>query len=392
VTDLEALKQYATPEQVAAIDALVAHGSYAAASDATGKPAPSLRRLVGKAKKRAARQGYAPAHDMTKVAAPGFAVKGTSTLYDAKTGEAKIQWVKTQRDREDEYEAWREAIADLCEPLRGKAVPVAAPSYSDADLASLYVIGDHHAGMYAWGEEAGEDYDLEIAERLLSDAVDKLVALSPPSELGVIISVGDFFHADDPSNRTAHSGHALDVDTRHSRVVRAGLRMMRCAIDRGLQKHQRIHVVTRSGNHDFNTSIAMGLALSMFYENEPRVTVDTSPSYFTKLRHGGCLVGITHGDTVKPDKLPGVMACDWPRDWGECHTRLWVTGHVHHESRKEYPGCTVETFRTLAAKDAWHAQSGYRSGRSMDLLIMHKDHGEVNRHRVGISQLTRGAA
>jgi hypothetical protein len=47
----------------------------------------------------------------------------------------------------------------------------------------------------------------------------------------------------------------------------------------------------------------------------------------------------------------------------------------------------VEAFRTLAARDAWHAGQGYRAGRDMRLLVHHKDFGEVERHRCDIAML-----
>ena len=52
---------------------------------------------------------------------------------------------------------------------------------------------------------------------------------------------------------------------------------------------------------------------------------------------------------------------------------------MHHQSVKEYPTCTIETFRTLAAKDAWHHSSGYRSGKDIKCITYHKDYGEVGR-------------
>jgi hypothetical protein len=389
VTDLEALKAYATPEQVAAIDALVAHGSYAAASEATGKPAPSLRRLVGKAKKRAAKQGYAPDHDMTKVAAPGFAVKGTSTLYDAKTGEAKIQWVRTQRDREDEYEAWREAIADLCEPLRGTAKPVAVPRFVDSDLANVVVAGDPHFGQYSWHEETGDNYDLNIAESLHLRAAERLLAIAPEADTAVIVNLGDELHGDSHNSfgRTPQHGHILDVDGRFSRALSVVLRTFRRMIDMALEKHQRVRFVSCIGNHSPTASIAITQAFAMLYENEPRVEIDTSPSHFRAWLFGSTLLGFCHGDKSSFDKLPGILAADHAQAWAQATTRRILVGHVHHTSVREYAGCTVETFRTLAAKDAYATAGGWRSQRSMDLVTYHRKFGEVNRCRVGVEQI-----
>ena len=51
------------------------------------------------------------------------------------------------------------------------------------------------------------------------------------------------------------------------------------------------------------------------------------------------------------------------------------------------PGLLVEWFRTLAPPDAWAAGEGYRSGRDMCSIVMHKDFGEIERHTCGVSML-----
>ena len=76
------------------------------------------------------------------------------------------------------------------------------------------------------------------------------------------------------------------------------------------------------------------------------------------------------------------MATDRAKDWGETVHRHWLMGHVHHESKREYAGVTVESFNTLAAKDAYAASGGWRSGRSMQSLVFHRVHGEVARSKV----------
>jgi hypothetical protein len=105
------------------------------------------------------------------------------------------------------------------------------------------------------------------------------------------------------------------------------------------------------------------------------------------LRHGLNLIGVAHGDGAKIESLPGIMAADRPEDWGATYYRTWVTGHIHHKTRfvgKEYVGCTVESFRTLAPKDAWHNHRGYRSGQSLSCITYDAEYGEVGRQTVDI--------
>jgi hypothetical protein len=162
---------------------------------------------------------------------------------------------------------------------------------------------------------------------------------------------------------------------------------MRQCIESALSKHGRVRVINATGNHDDTTSLMLAICLANIYEHEPRVTVDTAPSAFHYFRHGRTMVGIHHGHSTKPDRLPGVMAADRAKDWGETLHRYWWIGHVHHQSLKDYAGVTVESFRTLAAKDAYAHWGGYRAPRDMKCIVLHDQHGEVVRHTVSAAML-----
>jgi hypothetical protein len=129
----------------------------------------------------------------------------------------------------------------------------------------------------------------------------------------------------------------------------------------------------------------------MFYENEPRVQVDQHPGAFFYHQHGKCLIGVTHGDTVKFDQLASIMAFDQPKAWGETEHRHFLTGHIHHTKQQEYRGVFCESFNTLAAGDAWHKMSGYRASRQMQRLDFHQDHGVFSRFTCNIGMLSNGS-
>lgn len=319
-------------------------------------------------------------------AAPaGMEIRGVSTYYN-KDGEVRGEWVKSYKTDEERLQWLLQAVTDSCAPLE-RAATIEPRGRANSDLMTLYPMGDPHIGMYAWAEETGANFDLEVAEANLVEATRRLVRCAPPSETALIVNLGDFFHADNKENRTMRSGAVLDVDTRWAKVLRIGLRAMRTCIESALRKHQRVEVINEIGNHDEHTSQALTLALSMLYEKNPRVSFDQSPAKFHYRTFHRNLIGVTHGDTVKPEQLGPIMAADRPEDWGTTKHRFWLCGHVHHRRLFELPGCTVESFRTLAGPDAWTAASGYRSGRDMQAIVLHKDHGEVERHRVDIGML-----
>jgi hypothetical protein len=343
---------------------------------------------MNSAARRAAKHGVAPGQDLNHPTPSGFEVKGVSTLYNAETGEAKLQWVKTQQEKEQLLKLALEQVEAIFSDKSIKVPKIGAPTKKlDEDLLIAYPMGDPHIGMYAWGEESGDDFDVEIAERNLVEATTRLVECSPPAKEGLIVNVGDFYHSDSQANRTARSGNPLDVDTRWAKVLRVGVRAMRSCIEAAMRKHETVYVINEIGNHDDHTAQVLTMALDMAYENNPRVIFDNSPARFHYHRHGKVLIGVTHGDNVKPEKLGEIMATDQAQEWGESVYRYWYTGHIHTRKVFELPGCVVESFRTLAAKDAWTAGAGYRSGRDMYAIALDKEHGEVERHRVDIKML-----
>ncbi len=317
----------------------------------------------------------------------GHFVKGVSTLVGA-DGETKAQWIKTSKEADDR-QAWLDAVLTLGEPLP-RAVPVIAPVHADEDLLCVYPMGDPHIGQLSWHADAGDNFDLDIAERNIVAAVGHLASLAPPSDEFLFITVGDTTHSDGLNNTTT-KGTRVDVDGRTPKMMSTTLRTFRRSIAVLLEKHKRGRVIVERGNHDELMSLMIALALAQHYESEPRVTIDVSPEMFHWYRFGLNLIGTHHGHKAKPMDLLGVMAVDRAVDWGETLFRYWYKGHLHHAITQEVPGITIDTLPTLASADAWHRGMGYRSGRAMYMDVLHKTLGRINRHIVGIEQLRRTA-
>ncbi len=383
--DLLALLPYCTETQARYVHAVIEHGSLRKAAKALGVNDRTPISSLAAARRAAARAGYSPDHDMTHTVPTGFSVSGVSTLY-GDDGTVKVQWVKSRADA-DRLEALQEMLEGLAEPFRGLGKPTRQPTKTIGNKLTVYPMGDPHVGMYAYHAETGADFDVLIAERNLCGAVDRLVSVAPASEQALIINVGDYYHSDTADNRTQASGHALDVDTRWSKVLHVGIRAMRRCIESALAKHDQVRVINAAGNHDHHTSAVLSAVLDAFYEKEPRVEIDMSPAAHRYHEFGRCLIGVVHGDKSKPETLGPIMASDQSEAWGRTEHRYWYTGHVHHRRVFELPGCLVESFRTLAPRDAWHSAQGYRSGRDMHCIVLHEQHGEIERHRVDVGAL-----
>lgn len=379
------LTEFATPRQIEFIDAIERCGSRRKAAKSLGVVYSVVQESMQRLEKAAARQGYSPNHDMVRTVPDGFLVKGVSTYYN-KDGKPSAQWVKSSIDQERQAEIMREFITALCQDVKGLAPTIPAPSFVESDLLTVYPIGDHHHGMYADPTETGDAYDAKISVHRLESAFDHLISLAPPSEHALMINLGDFMHGNDSTNHTEH-GNILDVDTRFGKVLHSGaMALVRCVL-KLLAKHKTVHVWNIRGNHDRDAALALAMAMSFYFHDEPRVIVDVGASLYKYHRFGRVLIGSHHGHGAKAQDLPLIMAEDRKEDWGSTDHRVWHCGHIHHLTRKDFVGCTVETHRTLAGTDAWHAGQGYRSKKDMNAIVYHRDYGEVQRTRFEMCML-----
>lgn len=314
----------------------------------------------------------------------GYHIKGVSNMIT--NSEGKPMWVKTDQDKADAERKMMSGIKALCSDIpRAIAIPVVERNFSDS--LAVYPLGDPHIGMMSWEPESGADWDINIAKEKFTSVFDRLVKTAPNCTESLIVNLGDYFHADNMEGVTSRSGHRLDLDGRFSKMIEAGMFIMRRMIESALSHHEKVHVINATGNHDDVSSQWLSVALSALYENEPRVNIMVSPAPFQYFEFGSVLIGTHHGHTCKMPNLPGVMAADKPQAWGRTSFRYWLTGHIHHDSMKEYPGVKCESFRTIAAKDAYAAWGGYRAGNDSKCLVMHREHGEIERHTVNLSMV-----
>jgi hypothetical protein len=319
-----------------------------------------------------------------------FVVKRISLNTDG-TGNVVSKWTIADKKAQDRFEQFWAACEAAAAKYAGTAEPLDAKFEPSADTVTVYPLGDPHIGMLAWRFETGADFDLAIATRELYAAVDMLVERAPASREAVLANVGDFFHAENDTQLTPRGGNKLDVDGRHAKVTELGFALYRRMVDRLLEKHDVVHVINVPGNHDPWMSRMLNIWLKAVYEKQPRVIIQDNRNPYTYLRFGKVLLGFAHGDGCKHEQLPGIMASDRPEDWGQARYRHWLTGHVHHVNGKEFPGCMVESFRTMAGRDSWHHGKGYRAGQSLSVITYDREYGELCRSTVDIRQVRAAA-
>lgn len=315
-----------------------------------------------------------------------FLLKGASVMQRA-DGSTVVQWSSYEPEKKAQWESIKAAVVEHVQTYVPPAPLVDAPASCDADLLTVYPLGDPHVGMLAWCAEVGESFDLKIGTRELVECMRQMVARAPASERAIVTNLGDFWHAQDDNQRTPRGGNKLDVDGRAGKVGRVGLDLMRTLVDEARAKHARVIVRNVPGNHDPHSALWLPEVLRAWYRDDPRVTIEDAFAPYQFDAFGNVLLGWCHGDGAKLQDLPGIMATDKPDLWGATRFRYWHVGHVHHWSQKELPGCVVETHRTLAGRDAWHHHAGYRSGRALKAITYHREYGLESIAVVGVERV-----
>lgn len=310
---------------------------------------------------------------------PSTHVLGKVTAQVDAAGRVVQSWPRYMPDAEQQEAAMRAVVAALKEEVpRAEPVPLPARS-GNTDLLNQFTVTDLHMGMLSWREETGADYDLKIAEKLLVDWFAAAVELSPPAATAVLAQLGDLLHHDSHQSVTPTHAHVLDADSRLQKVIRAVIRCLRQIVALLLAKHERVHIVMADANHDPAGGAWLREMFAAFFEDESRVTVDSSASTYYCYEHGETSLFYHHGHKRKIADVDSVFAGQFRDVFGRTKRSYAHIGHLHSDELKSTNLMKVERHETLAARDAFAANGGWLVGRSAKVITYHKKFGEVSR-------------
>lgn len=374
------LHEYCTTEHQKTIITLryIENLSWSEISKKIGADRSNVRATANNIEGKAAKAGFAPKHDHIHTVPMGYNVKGTSTLY--KDGDVALQWIKTEADKQAQFEAMVSRIELACEGITPWK-PIDAPKKIEEDLLTLLVITDFHLGSYCWGDETSEDYNTDMARDLFLSSIKEMIDSTPQSKIGLLCNLGDFLHWDGLLQVTPTSAHILDNDSRYSRIVDIAMTVMDEAIRMMLEKYEKVVFVCAEGNHDIAGSIWLRKFISKLYANEPRLDVIDNDFPYYAYRHGQIMLCFHHGHKVKMDRLPKVFSSE-PRfreDWGKSKVAYIHSGHYHSEKVIEDAGAITEQHPTLASRDSYATRLGLMSQRGAKVITYDAEDGEISR-------------
>ena len=381
ITPDKELEKFATEIQWKHYLLYCEYGGYRPAERETGISEEYIRSAVKRLRKTAAIQGYAPDFDMTRPVHNSFAPTKIASYYKAVDGKP-AQWISCNLKKEAEIEQMKTAILNFSQEISPlKIIPFNSKQKYRTDICGSLPFADAHIGLLAWGKESGNDYDLKIAERNIRLLIEDIFSRMPSCDKFFIEGLGDLLHYDNQSGYTEKSKNIVDRDGRGQMMADAAVIVMRYLIEYSLTKHNHVYVKILPGNHDESNITMMHSCFKNFYKDNPRVHFDEvckSSQYYI---FGANLIGLDHGHQKKFDRLPGLMAAEMAEGWGKAKYRAWHTGHFHNEKMKEYPGCRVEAFNSIAHREAYVAAGGWLSDCCLQCIMLDERGGEYDRVR-----------
>jgi hypothetical protein len=386
--DPRILKEYAeTERQHQIIDAVIECGSNQKASKKLNCDRTTVDKSIKRMERYAAREGVAPHRDLIHKTAEGFEAKRISTAYKA-DGSVGLQWVIQEPEKKSLKERLAIMIEGVKDDLKGFKKPVKEPAKVNADYLAMYMIGDHHFGMLADSETKidDDDWDVKIATKILVDATDRLANRVGNAEVGVLLNVGDFFHADSSANTTT-KGTPVDVDTRIGKTFKLAGRLFQILINKMLLTHKEIVVINVRGNHDSDMACHLSSSLELLYSQEPRVNILPNYSKFIHYQWHNNLFVFHHGDRMKHEQILQTVIKNLDDQWSQSKNRYCHLGHIHHHIAREIGSMHFEHWGSLTSTDQWHSDSGYGAERSMTAVVYHKDNGEDSRVKITVGAL-----
>lgn len=390
----ERILEYATENQKIKLLAWNECGSQEKAAKTLGLTRTAIKNAYTAVKAKARKAGLLLEVDdgyiesMSQLIKDNPQIGGISDMQENELG--KPIWMKFKRSDLKAVEFMSQLSDSLVKNI--KPLPVINEAYPSTDyitdIIPWFNIGDGHLGMISYEHEVGHNFDLKIAKRDLCYAMKTLIDREPTCERCVIQDMGDMTHYDNNDGITAASGHALDYDTRYSKMIDVYADVMRFMIEYAAKKFKYIDVIINQGNHSRVNDLAARKFFSMLFSKNERINILDNQNVFIPYRMGNTFVMCHHSDKCKPKQLAHVMATDFADDWGESKYRYIDIGHIHHNMQlKEHPGVTVESFNQLATHDKYAHDGGWRSRSCLTVVRRSRTYGEIGRQTVTLDEV-----
>jgi hypothetical protein len=300
------------------------------------------------------------------------------------------------------YDMVREAVGSVpLAPLK------TLPPLKMAKNSNLLVVdlADVHFLKLSVKSETGVTYDRQVARHRVVEGTKALLKKSSGMNIGrILFALGnDILHIDGPRSTTT-SGTFQDTDG----TIFQGFNDAGTALDEAINECAEVapvDLIHCMSNHDWTHGWALSQVVAARATRNKRVRAtpyNLSEMHRKYYRFEKNLLGFTHGDGAKEEKLYGLMVKDAREHISECQNLYWYLHHVHHKVRKtrgefeflrekdhngmtamisgtpriEGEGVNIEYVRSPSAPDSWHDRNGYCNRQGVECFVHHPVDGQ----------------
>ena len=409
MNDLSSLLQWGTPRQVELIQAAIDYGSNEAAARALGVSRALIRQSIDRARAKAIAQ--ANADPAIAEAAEAGGIKDIDRLshfwkiIKDEDGNGYSLFVKNPKTGD---------VVSIVDMVRGaiNAIEIAAPVNLEprptptGEHLLVIDLADVHFLKLCVKTETGSEYNREIARHRVVEGTKSLLRMASGMGVGHILFVlgNDILHVDNPRSSTT-SGTYQDTDGTIFQGFGDAAVALKEAIDEAA-KIADVDLIHCMSNHDWTFGWALSQSIGAHYRalggNVRATPYNLSEIHRKYYRFGSNLLGVTHGDGAKEEKLYGLMVKEARQHISECSNLYWYLHHVHHKIRKQrgevdylqekdHNGMTaiiaghtrlegahvnIEYVRSPTPADGWHDRNGYVNRQAVECFLHHPELGQ----------------
>jgi len=251
-----------------------------------------------------------------------------------------------------------EQIANMYTDLCPKKLKPYNPKKRDGKVVEM-IPADLHFNKIAYDRDGEVIWDTDIAAKVMMGYVEHMSAkaIDNGADKCIFVWSNDFFNSESTGSTT--HGTPQRNDKPPEKAFELGAELLISAIEYLRQYFSEVDVIYVPSNHDKSQSFNLACLLSRYFEKDPNVTFDNSPTAYRKYRKFGINTnGYTH-DIVNSDRIRGAMQEEAMSLMAGSKERIFHGGHKHTLELKEHNGSLTFLHPTSCPADDWHNEKVY---------------------------------
>lgn len=233
-------------------------------------------------------------------------------------------------------------------------------TYSEDGVVLVIILTDEHLGMFAWGQETPENFDMKIGIKGNTNAIKticrKILAMNIKLKKIILVTDGDIIHIDNNDNSTTN-GTRQQVDGRPQKIILEAKKFL-IEICNTLLEIAPVEYIYVEGNHDRILGWCLAEMVAGVFEDEEDITFDTAPRPHKYRVIGKAMACFTHGEA--PDSRLFDLARNLNMEEAvHCELQIVYAGHQHVAKITPFAGGYVERVPTTAPLCQWSNQMAF---------------------------------